>query len=98
MTSQDKKKKHIRFSIEDRARITRLREEIIGRIEEMARINVRNLKITPQFPLKEVTFRSSGTMEAPDIVEADIQYTYSDGSKSCESVVAGVCCAGPCPC
>lgn len=47
--------KKVQLSLEDNTRVIRLREEIIGRVEEIARILARNLETSPQFPVKKFT-------------------------------------------
>jgi hypothetical protein len=87
----------VRPSPEDRARIVRLEEEIIGRVEEMARILARVHGRFPRLPV--VTFirrEEPGTAATPEV--AWHEFTTVDGETGCYDNVHKVSCAGPCPC
>lgn len=89
----------VRPSLEDLARITRLEEEIIGRVEEMARILARvHGKHVPVLPVIAFTRREGrGTAgAAPEV--AWHEFTTVDGQTGCWDNVHEVSCAGPCPC
>jgi hypothetical protein len=90
---------HVRPSLEDLARITRIEEEIIGRVQEMARILARiHGKNVPTLPVIAFTRREERghATSAPEV--AWHEFTTVDGETGCWDNVHEVCCSGRCPC
>jgi len=89
------KRKHVSLSTEDQARLLRLMEEIDGRATELARIVIRNLRLSPTWPIAQYTMQSQ-QQKSGDLSLFEV--TFTDGSKACYDEEASVCCEGPCPC
>jgi hypothetical protein len=90
---------HVRPSLEDLARITRLEEEIVGRVEEMARILARVHGNVPALPVIAFTRREERATAGPSSeAVAWHEFTNADGHTGCWDNIHEVCCAGPCPC
>jgi len=89
---------HVRLTIEDAARSMRLKEEIIGRVEEMARILARAQGRTPVLPVVAFTRREGRATAGDEKETATMQMTYDDGNVGCYDEEKAVCCDGPCPC
>ena len=90
------KHKAVEVGQEDHARLSRLLEEVQGRVEEIARIVSRNLKTAQLFPVKRVTL-TSPTVEAPQThIEMEPILVAGNGN-GCYKDPPGICCECPCP-
>jgi hypothetical protein len=91
-----KKSAPVHLSAEDRARMTRLFEEVSGRLEEMALITARNLglgssDLQPTFkPPESVSKTASGVQAELRLLGTTIVCSASDGC-GCYDNDAGIC-------
>ena len=85
---------HGELSSEDRQRMAKLHEEIMGRVEEMARIQARVLGVAAVSNVRRITVTTAGGPKAATVMET----TFGSGYTVCYQDPPGLCCPGPCPC
>lgn len=89
-------KQKIQVSREERARMTKLTEEVTSRVQEMARIVRGNLGMDVNVPVGEFTM-TTGTPENPRIhLKFGPIIVVGDGN-GCYADPPGICCECPCP-
>lgn len=89
-------KQKVQVSREERARMTKLTEEVTSRVQEMARIVRGNLGMDVNVPIGKFTM-TTGTQENPRIhLEFEPIIVYGDGN-GCYADPPGICCECPCP-
>lgn len=89
-------KQKIEVSREERARMTKLTEEVTSRVQEMARIVRGNLGMDVNVPVGEFTM-TTGTPENPRIhLKFGPTIVTGDGN-GCYADPPGICCECPCP-
>ncbi len=87
-------KQKVEVSREERARMTKLTEEVTSRVQEMARIVRGSLGMNVNVPVGKFTM-STGTPENP-LIHLEFEELIVT-SNVCYADPPGICCVCPCP-
>ncbi len=88
-------KPRVQVSNDDRQRMARLYEEVIGRVAEMGQIVARNLEFGPRYPVSKFTLNVGA--DAGRVVDIEFEPEPVIGDKNgCYKDPPGVCCECPC--
>jgi hypothetical protein len=89
-------KQKVEVSREERARMTKLTEEVTSRVQEMARIVRGNLGMDVSVPVGKFTM-TTGTPENPGRTHLVFEPIIVTGDGGCYADPPGICCECPCP-